>query len=128
MRLLASLFRRIILLRRFVGRKPSVHPAQGIALGIWAIMARIGPTGQMFPKFAASDWSVGPTEHVDGILRPQGDALGWENGCPFGAIVGRKSRIAFMLCRNRANQCCAVELGSPQQIDYQLPRTVGRIS
>ena len=41
------------------------------------------PTGQRFLEFAANDWSVGPTEHTDGILDPQGDALGWVNHSPF---------------------------------------------
>jgi hypothetical protein len=64
-------------------------------------MGRIGPTGQTFPEFAAKDWSVGPTDHTDGILDPQGDALGWVNGCPFGAIASRDLLITFMLGQDR---------------------------
>ena len=63
---------------------PAILPAQGIALGTRGIQYRsIGPTAQKFDRMVGP---LGRRDEVVGFPRsPQGDALGWENGSPFGA-------------------------------------------
>ena len=68
------------------GQRPSVLPAQGNALGKGNDMhALSGPTGQ---QFQANCWPVGPIRILY-LPVPQGVALGWENGRPFGAYLTR---------------------------------------
>jgi hypothetical protein len=65
-----------------------VYNNEGIVLGIQvSLRTHFGPTGQQFSSlFQTNCWAVGPFMPFFCILSPQGVALGWVNGCSFGAI------------------------------------------
>ncbi len=73
-------------MKLYLGRRPSVYPAQGTALGSGGNIERqSAQRANRSPEFAENRWAVGPIVRYYAIHEPQGIALGWGNGRPFGA-------------------------------------------
>jgi hypothetical protein len=73
----------------FVGQRPFVLPAQGIALWIGEKIIPIRPNGPIIQSYHVSELLARWADYIiTSISGYQGDALGWENFSPFETANG----------------------------------------